>query len=354
MPLNQQILHVYVAMQNLAHGRAINDIAEEIGRSRFVTARMVRRARDMGLIEVRGASPIPSTWSSPRVRSGLRPAVVLVVATRATTDVECEAVAHVTARFVTETVEEDDVLGFTPDALVAACASSEPSRAPTSSSSPGSVATARRGYRGDLHAAVQQEERAIRCTCPSSSPRRLGDPPSPDGPGRLRTLQEHQQSVPRPSGWPSSSLLAQILEANGERRARGKRRGRRDRDESAGPRRSFRARSRGRFIGISEETLRAVPLRVGIGGGEGKHQAIQATLRSGLLHADHRRALGRARSRLRGVRRPRVLARPAPPRARSPGRRIEGRRSPRRPGPGWTRDSAVTPRCLEDVDPMST
>src|SRR5699024_10640798 len=38
-----------------------------------------------------------------------------------------------------------------------------------------------------------------------------------------------------------------------------------------------------RFIGIPEEQLRKVPLRVGIGGGEGKQQAVLAPLGSGLL-----------------------------------------------------------------------
>ena len=89
LPLDQQILHVHVAMQNLAHGRPLNEIAEEIGRSRFATARMVRRARELGLIEVRPTMPVPIDADlSARIarQFGLRSA--LVVATRSTDDAE--------------------------------------------------------------------------------------------------------------------------------------------------------------------------------------------------------------------------------------------------------------------------
>src|SRR5699024_5441892 len=59
LPIGQQVLYTYVALQNLAEGRALNDIADEIGRSRFATARMVRRARELGLVEVRAAVADP-------------------------------------------------------------------------------------------------------------------------------------------------------------------------------------------------------------------------------------------------------------------------------------------------------
>ena len=138
MPLDQQILHVYVAMQNLAHGRPVNDIAEEIGKSRFVTARMVRRARDLGLIEVRPTVSVPidvDLSAQLAQRFGLQSA--LVVATRSTDDAEVrEVIASVTARFIRETVQE----GTTCSASRRAARSCSPpgrsrfSRAPTWSS----------------------------------------------------------------------------------------------------------------------------------------------------------------------------------------------------------------------------
>jgi DNA-binding transcriptional regulator LsrR (DeoR family) len=38
-----------------------------------------------------------------------------------------------------------------------------------------------------------------------------------------------------------------------------------------------------RAIGITTEQLRRIPFRIGLGGGESKHQAVLATLRSGLM-----------------------------------------------------------------------
>ena len=290
MPLNQQILHVYVAMQNLAHGRAINDIAEEIGRSRFVTARMVRRARDMGLIEVRGAVTDPvDVELSTRLAQAYGLQSSLVVATRATTDVEVrEAVAHVTARFVTETVEEDDVLGFTPGRTLVA-ASREFGTIPSADV----VQLTGVGW-PRLEEGIEAISNAGRAAGGASYPLYvpiliapearpiLRHPMVQDAFERFRSISKAFLTI---GGWPSSSLLAQILEANGERRALEERGVVAEIGTSL---LDLEGRSvpglEGRFIGISEETLRAVPLRVGIGGGEGKHQAIQATLRSGLLH----------------------------------------------------------------------
>src|SRR5699024_539045 len=72
--------------------------------------------RDLGLIEVRAAvaDPIDVDLSTRLAQSyGLRSA--LVVATRSTGDAEVrEAIAQVTARFIAESVEEDDMLGFAP------------------------------------------------------------------------------------------------------------------------------------------------------------------------------------------------------------------------------------------------
>src|SRR5699024_1283954 len=123
MSLDEQVLHVYVALQNLAHGRTVNDIADEIGRSRFATARMVRKARDLGLIEVRAAAAGSSDAGlSTCLAQSYGRQSALVVAPRSTGDAEVrEAIAQVTARFIAESVEEDDMLGFAPGrTLVAA------------------------------------------------------------------------------------------------------------------------------------------------------------------------------------------------------------------------------------------
>jgi DNA-binding transcriptional regulator LsrR (DeoR family) len=290
MPLDQQILHVYVALQNLAQGRTVNEIAEEIGKSRFVTARMVRRARDLGLVEVRAAvaDPIDVALSARLAqRYGLRSA--LVVATHSERDPEArEAIAAVAARFIRETVQEDDVLGFAPGrTLVHASQQVEelPSADVVQLTGVGwprlgdgvevisNIGRATGGATYPLYVPIliEPEEVAI-----------LRHPMIQQVQRRFAHVQKAFLTI---GGWPDSSLLARILEEKGER-ARFEERGvvaeigtsLLDIDgasvDGLGE----------RFTGIPEDQLRQVPLRVAIGGGEGKHRAVLATLRSGLAH----------------------------------------------------------------------
>lgn len=290
MPLDQQILHVYVALQNLGHGRAVNDIAEEIGRSRFATARMVRRARDLGLIEVRATvgDPIDIELSTRLAQSyGLQSA--LVVATRTTGDAEVrEAIAHVTARYIAETVEEDDMLGFAPGRTLVA-ASREFGTLPSADV----VQLTGIGW-PRLEDGIEVISNAGRAAGGATYP--LSVPILIDA--EARPILRHpmvQQALERfgriskafltIGGWPGSSLLARILEENGERRPFEERGVVAEIGTSLLDVEGHSVPGlEGRFLGISEDQLREVPLRVGIGGGDGKQQAVLATLRSGLLH----------------------------------------------------------------------
>lgn len=103
--------------------------------------------------------------------------------------------------------------------------------------------------------------------------------------GTMRRFRHVRKAFLTVGGWPRSSLLAQILGENGERA------GFEERGvvaEIGTTLLDIQGRTvsglEGRFIGISEEELRAVPLRVAIGGGEWKQQAVLATLRSGLVN----------------------------------------------------------------------
>ncbi|MGP5198584.1 sugar-binding transcriptional regulator [Brachybacterium alimentarium] len=290
MPLDQQILHVYVAMQNLAHGRPVNDIAEEIGKSRFVTARMVRRARDLGLIEVRPTVSVPidvDLSAQLAQRFGLQSA--LVVATRSTDDAEVrEVIASVTARFIRETVQEDDVLGFAPGRTLV-LASREIGALPSADV----VQLTGIGW-PRLEEGVEVISNIGRATGGATAPLYvpilidpeatpiLRHPAIKETTARFRHVRKAFLTI---GGWPDSSLLAQILAENGEREA----------FEERGVVAEFgttlldiHGRSvpglEGRFIGIPEAELRAVPLRVAIGGGEGKQRGVLATLRAGLAH----------------------------------------------------------------------
>lgn len=290
LPLDQQILHVHVAMQNLAHGRPLNEIAEEIGRSRFATARMVRRARELGLIEVRPTMPVPIDADlSARIarQFGLRSA--LVVATRSTDDAEVrEALASVTARYLSETVEEDDVLGVAPGRTLAR-ASREIDQLPSADVVQlTGIGWPRLEEGAEVVSAIGRA--AGGATFPLYVPI-LIDPEAapilhhPAITGTMRRFRHVRKAFLTVGGWPRSSLLAQILGENGERA------GFEERGvvaEISTTLLDIQGRTvsglEGRFIGISEEELRAVPLRVAIGGGEWKQQAVLATLRSGLVN----------------------------------------------------------------------
>ena len=290
LPLDQQILHVHVAMQNLAHGRPLNEIAEEIGRSRFATARMVRRARELGLIEVRPTMPVPIDADlSARIarQFGLRSA--LVVATRSTDDAEVrEALASVTARYLSETVEEDDVLGVAPGRTLAR-ASREIDQLPSADVVQlTGIGWPRLEEGAEVVSAIGRA--AGGATFPLYVPI-LIDPEAapilhhPAITGTMRRFRHVRKAFLTIGGWPRSSLLAQILGENGERA------GFEERGvvaEIGTTLLDIQGRTvsglEGRFIGISEEELRAVPLRVAIVGGEWKQQAVLATLRSGLVN----------------------------------------------------------------------
>ncbi|MGY1550780.1 sugar-binding transcriptional regulator [Microbacterium sp. A588] len=288
LPLDQQVLHVYVALQNLAHGRTVNDIADEIGRSRFATARMVRRARELGLIEVRAtvAEPIDVELSARLAqRFGLRSA--LVVATYSTNELTVrEAIAAVTARVIVETIEEDDVVGFTPGRTLVLA-----SRGITTLPSADVVQLTGVGWprlEDGVEVISNMGRAAGGATYPLYAPI-LIEP-------EARVILKHpaiQHTLSRfdhvtkafltIGGWPSASLLAQHLTETGELDAYAEQGVIAEYGTSL-----LDAHGRtvpgleDRFVGISEEQLHKVDLRVAIGGGEGKERAVSAVLRSGL------------------------------------------------------------------------
>lgn len=288
LPLDQQVLHVYVALQNLAHGRTVNDIAEEIGRSRFATARMVRRARELGLIEVRAtvADPIDVELSARLAqRFGLQSA--LVVATYATHELKVrEAIAAVTARVIVETIEEDDVVGFAPGRTLVLA-----SRAITQLPSADVVQLTGIGW-PRLEDGVEVISNIGRASGGATYPLYAPILIEPEA----RVILKHpaiQHTMSRfdhvtkafltIGGWPDASLLAQQLTETGELEAFASRGVIAEYGTSL-----LDADGRtvsgleDRFVGISEEQLSGVDLRIAIGGGAGKEQAVGAVLRSGM------------------------------------------------------------------------
>lgn len=292
LTISQQVLYTYVALQNLAEGRALNDIAEEIGKSRFATARMVRRARELGLVEVRAAvcDPIDVSLSARLAkRYGLRDA--LVVATHSGKAEETrEAIARITARYIVDDIEEDDVIGFAPGRTMVR-ASRHITHVPSADIVQLTGVGAPRLEDG-AEMIANMGRASGGATYPLLAPMLLMNDPRahlllqhPTIQRTMRRMDHIAKAYLTIGGWPGDSLLAQQLGELGEREG----------FEMKGVVAEIGTSLldlegntvpglEGRFIGISEETLRAVPNCVAIGGGAGKEQAVIASLRSGMCH----------------------------------------------------------------------
>lgn len=293
LPIDQLVVHTYVAMQNLAHGRAINDIADEIGKSRFATARMVKRARELGLIEVSVKIPDPVDVDlSARLaqRYGLRSALVVAAASSSNAAGAREAIARITARYIVDDVEEDDVIGFAPGrtlVLASRLISELPSADIVQLTGVGAPRLE------DGVEVISNIGRASGgATYPLYAPSVLMKDPRaqlllqhPSIQRTMRRMDHLGKAYLTIGGWPEASLLARQLTELGERE-------------------TFEDRGvvaeigtmlldidgdtvsglEGRLVGISEESLRRLPTRIGIGGGAGKERALLATLRSQVCH----------------------------------------------------------------------
>lgn len=292
LPIDQQVLYTYVALQNLGEGRALNEIADEIGKSRFATARMVRRARELGLIEVTAkvADPVDVSLSARLAkRYGLRSALV-VAAHSEQASISREAIARITARYIMDDIEEDDVIGVAPGRTLV-LASRHIDRLPSADIVQLTGVGAPKLEDG-VEVIVNLGRASGGATYPLYAPVLLmKDPRShvilqhPSIQRTMRRMDHLGKAYLTIGGWPGASLLARQLTELGEREHFEQKgvvaeigNALLDRDGNTVPGLGER------FVGIPEETLRQVPTRVGIGGGKGKEQAIVAALRSGLCH----------------------------------------------------------------------
>ncbi|WP_261165838.1 sugar-binding transcriptional regulator [Microbacterium sp. Marseille-Q6965] len=286
--VEQQMLHAYVALENLGRGRPLNDIAEELGLSRFAVSRMVRRARELGLVEVtvRTDDPLDVDLSGRLVeRFGLRSAFV-VHAPVGSAEAVRDAVARIAARYLEENVVEDDVLGIAPGRTLVA-ASRLLQRLPWVD-----VVQLTGVGAGRIEDGVEAITNAGRVARGGIHP--LYAPFITDGPAA--PLLQHpavQQTVRRfdyvtkavmtIGGWPGSSLLADHLHQLGERDALIERGVVAEVGAVLLDREGRVVDALGdRLIGISVDRLRRVPTKIVVGGGEGKADAVRAVVRSGL------------------------------------------------------------------------
>lgn len=291
LKIDQRVAHVYVAMQNLAEGRPLNEIAAEIGVSRFAAARMVKRARELGLIEVRAVvdDPIDVDLSARLARAyGLESAIVVACAATGEAEVR-EALAQVAARFLVERAVEDDVIGMTPGRTSVALSrhvDALPSLDVVQITGVGdpnlangveailNIGRASGGATYPLYAPIflDAQEKAATMRHPANS-------------RTVRKFAALSTAYLTIGGWPDSSLLArQVAEVGDLPRFRERgvvaEIGTTLLDECG---RTISGLE-DRIVGIDEEAMRAIPLRVAVGGGAGKAQALRAVLRAEAAH----------------------------------------------------------------------
>lgn len=287
MDLQGKVLHAYVAVQHLAHGRPILEIADEVGLSRFAVSRMVKRARELGLVEVRSTlvDPIDVTLSA-HLAAHFSLSSALVVAVQGIEEEDLRsAIAAVAAKSLADSLEDGDILGVTPGRTMVQASrlvESLPmadvvqltgvgnSRLEDGVEAVLNLGRATGGEMYPLYAPIFADERSAATMLAHPSLQRTLQ--------RFRRITKAYLTV---GGWPDSSLLAQQVADYGDARL----------VEGAvaeigltlldGDGRPIDTLD-GRMIGISDDELRAIPRRVAVGGGVGKHDAVLSILRSGL------------------------------------------------------------------------
>lgn len=288
--MEEQLRHVYAAMQHLKFGRPTVDIAEELGVSRFAVGRMVKYAREQGLVEVtpRLPDPIDATLSKALAsRYGMESAIVCVPAAEGDKAARA-AIAAVASKLLSELIEEDDILGLGPGrTILETCA-----RIQTAPNCDLVQLTGVASTDDDNLEVIMELRRVARGRMyPLHSPVIATDPVAAQvirsQPGvrqALKRMDLLDKAVFTVGGWPHSSLLASLLDEAGELGAlmeqgvtaeigttlldaQGKELHLLD----------------DRMIGISTQQLASVPLKVALGGGPGKERAVIAALKSGLV-----------------------------------------------------------------------
>lgn len=291
MGIEEQALHAYVAIQHLKYERSTVDLAEELGLSRFMVGRMVRRARTDGLIDItpRLPEPIDSELSQALARAyGLTSAIVVVPP--ANNDGKARTtVAKLAARFLTELIDEDDIVGLGPGrTIVETCSliSDVPNcdvvqLTGVAISAPDAqlhaimaLSRAGKGRMFPLHAPFVTTDHA--------SWRAISAQPAVQQ--ALKRMDNLDEAVLTVGQWPDSSLLADQLAELGELEHL------RDLGVAAEIGTTLLDVDgrvvdalRGRVVGLTTEQLEKVPVRVALGGGPAKQRGVVAALKSGLV-----------------------------------------------------------------------
>lgn len=289
--VDEQVRYIYAAIQHLQHNRSTVELAAELGVSRFTVGRMIQRAREEGLVEVvsRMHDPIDAALSEKLAhRFALDSAFAVVPPTGRQQDLRA-AIAAFGAKLVTETVVEDEMIGFTPGrtaqllcrniASLATCDVVQLTGVATTDADESlktviSLSSIAQGRMFPMHAPM--------LTTTSEAWRSITSQPLIRQ--AMQRMNQVSTAVLTIGGWPHQSLLAEQLTRFGEIDAPELR------DVVAeigttfldGKGQEIHA-LHNRVIGISTEQLERVERRIAVAGGLGKGPAILSVLRSGLI-----------------------------------------------------------------------
>jgi DNA-binding transcriptional regulator LsrR (DeoR family) len=291
--VEDQVQYVWAAIQYLQHDRPLSEIADKLGVSRHTAGRMVRRAREAGLVEVvpRLSSPIDAELSRALVeRFKLQSALAVLTPPSEQDDQARPLIAQAAATLVAELITEDDVIGLTsgrtilemcglikgvPTCDVVQLTGVAVSDAEQALDSVMTLSRVAKGRMFPLHAPLlATDAHAARIISRQPAVKQA-----------LHRMNSLHIAVVTIGGWPQSSLLAQQLQERGEleeltRQGVVAEIGTTLLDEHGRELHTLE----GHLIGISTEQLVRVPTKVAIGGGAGKERAVRAALRAGLVN----------------------------------------------------------------------
>ena len=291
IPINQQALYVYAALQNLQHERSTLDLAEELGVSRFMVGRMIRKARELGLVEVvsRLSSPIDSDLSQKLAQQyGLSGALVVVPASESDKHAR-EAVAHAAAEYLSDNVVEDSLIGLGPGRTIVEVCRRISELPPCDVVQLTGVATrdAEESIRAIYELSRVSEGRMFPLHAPllaTTIEAARAIVLQPNVMNALTRLDRLDLSVLTIGGWPDSSLLSDMLKESGELAHLMELGGIAEIGTTILNRKGqVLHEMENRVIGITATQLSKVRFRIALGGGIGKRDAIMATLNSGLI-----------------------------------------------------------------------
>jgi DNA-binding transcriptional regulator LsrR (DeoR family) len=291
IPIHQQVLLAYVALQNLKHDRSTTDIAEELGMSRFKVGRMISQARDYGLIDVVvKLTPSIDVELSKRLKDTYSLSEALVVFPATSSDHHSrEAIAAAAARYIPSFITEGSIVGLGPGRTIIEMCDQATDFPNCDVVQLTGVATR------EPELSVQSIFRLSRlaggrmyplyapflATSEDAAKAIVAQPSVQEA---LQRMEKVDTSILTIGGWPRSSLLADMLAEAGElspltERGAVAEIGTTVIDQAGKVLDDISSRT----IGITSDQLLRVPNRIALGGGDGKRQAVSATLRSGLV-----------------------------------------------------------------------